>query len=160
MARAKTWYEKGLRFECTQCGNCCKNHGDYEFVYLTEVELKAIPEKLGISRKEFTERYCTKEPGSWWSLRMDAPACPFLGEDNSCGIYEVRPKQCQTWPFWEENLKEDVWKGPVKDCCPGLDSGKLTSAREAERIAAETEAWFEADERAEPEASGGSGRAQ
>ena len=137
------WYADGLRFRCTQCGNCCRNHGEYAYVYLTEVELKEIPQHLGISRAEFLARYCSKEPGSWWSLRMDQPACPFLSADSRCAIYAVRPKQCRTWPFWEENLPEEVWKGPVKECCPGIDEGPLVSAAEVERIARETEEWFE-----------------
>jgi Fe-S-cluster containining protein len=132
-----------LRFECTQCGNCCRNHGDYAYVYLTEPELKAIPAYLGLTRRQFLARYCTKEDGSWYSLRMDEPACPFLGEDNRCGIYQVRPKQCATWPFWEENLKQRTWEGPVKACCPGIDKGPVYSAEEVERRARETEEWFE-----------------
>ena len=137
------WYADGLHFRCTQCGNCCRNHGEYAYVYLTEVELKEIPEQLGISRAEFLERYCSKEPGSWWSLRMDQPACPFLAADNRCAIYAVRPKQCRTWPFWEENLKRAVWEGPVKECCPGIGQGELTPAAEVLRLARETEAWYE-----------------
>ena len=50
------WYADGLRFACTQCGNCCRNHGEYTYVYLTEVELREIPAHLGLSRKEFLER--------------------------------------------------------------------------------------------------------
>lgn len=138
----KPWYAKGLRFECTQCGKCCKNHGEYTYVYLTERELTDIPRFLGLDRDEFLRRYCTKDEGQLWSLRMDTPACPFLGDDNRCGIYPVRPKQCATWPFWEENLERKVWEGPVKDCCPGIDRGPLTSAAEVERIARETEDWF------------------
>ena len=138
----KPWYHKGLSFECTQCGNCCRNHGDYQYVYLTELELKAIPAHLGLTRRAFIDAYCTKEPGEHYSLRMDLPACPFLEADSRCGIYPVRPKQCATWPFWEENLKEATWKGPVKDCCPGIDQGPTYSAAEVERIARETEEWF------------------
>ena len=138
----KAWYAKGLRFECTQCGNCCKNHGEYTYVYLTERELTDIPRFLGIAREDFLARYCTKEEGQYWSLRMDTPACPFLGDDNRCGISPVRPKQCATWPFWEENLKRKIWEGPVKACCPGIDKGPLTSAAEVDRIARETEDWF------------------
>lgn len=137
------WYAKGLRFQCTQCGNCCRNHGDYAYVYLTKVELSEIPEYLKLTRAQFLERYCSKEPGSWWSLRMDQPACPFLTAEGRCAIYSVRPKQCRTWPFWEENLPEDVWNGPVKECCPGIGKGPLVSAIEVERIARETEEWFE-----------------
>ena len=141
----KPWYHKGLRFECTQCGNCCRNHGEYAFVYLTEADLKAIPKHLGLTRRVFERRYCTTADG-WTSLRMDRPACPFLGEDSRCGIYPVRPKQCATWPFWEENLKRSVWEGAVKDCCPGIGKGALVPAEEVRRIARETEAYYDEDE--------------
>jgi len=134
----KHWYHKGLRFKCTQCGNCCRNHGDYAYVYLTEGDLGAITKYLGLERPAFLERYCVREEG-WAVLRMDQPACPFLGEDNRCAIYPVRPKQCATWPFWEENLKRATWRGPVKECCPGIDQGDLVPADEVDRIARETE---------------------
>jgi len=139
----KPWYHKGLQFECTQCGNCCRNHGEYTYVYLSEVDLKAIPEHLGLTRKTFIERYCSREEGSWYSIRMDEPACPFLSEDSRCGIYPVRPKQCATWPFWEENLKRKAWQGAVKACCPGVDQGPVYSAEEVERRARETEEGFD-----------------
>jgi Fe-S-cluster containining protein len=138
----KPWYSNGLRFRCTQCGNCCRNHGEYSFVNLTEVELRAIPQYLGISREDFLRRYCTKAAGSLWTLRMDSPACPFLDSDNRCAIYPVRPKQCATWPFWQENLVRDAWHGSVKECCPGIDCGELHSADEVERIARENEQWY------------------
>lgn len=136
------WYAKGLRFECTQCGNCCRNHGGYDYVYLTEHELTEIPRFLGLTRAEFLERYCEKEPGYFVTIRTDSPACPFLTEGNRCGIYPVRPKQCATWPFWQENLERATWEGPVKQCCPGIDRGELRPASEVERIARETEEWF------------------
>jgi len=137
----KSWYSKGLRFECTQCGNCCRNHGDYTYVYLIEKEVERMAHHLGLSQKRFLEDFCTEEEG-WVSLRMDAEACPFLQEDNRCGVYEVRPKQCATWPFWDENLKRATWEGPVKKCCPGIGQGPVTPAAEVERIARETEEWY------------------
>ena len=140
----KPWYEKGLRFECTQCGNCCRNHGEYTYVYLTRGEQRAIAEHLGLSRREFRATYCIEEDGLT-SLRMDEPACPFLDPENRCRIYPVRPKQCATWPFWEENLERETWEGPVSDCCPGIGKGRHYPASEVERIARETEDWYEAD---------------
>lgn len=140
---SKSWYAKGLRFSCTQCGNCCRNHGDYTYVYLAERDVEAIANHLGLPRRQFLERYCREEDG-WVSLRMDAPACPFLLEDNRCGIYPVRPKQCATWPFWEENLERSVWEGAVQECCPGIGRGPLVPADEVERSARETEEWYDA----------------
>lgn len=142
--RAKPWYSKGLRFSCTACGNCCRNHGDYSYVYLATPDILAISAHLGLTPRSFVDEYCVVEDG-WVTLRMDAPACAFLQEDNRCAIYPVRPKQCATWPFWEENLERATWEGPVKECCPGIGSGPLTPAEEVERIARETEAWYAED---------------
>jgi Fe-S-cluster containining protein len=93
-----------------------------------------------LERGAFLERYCQEEDG-WISLRMDRPACPFLTEANRCSIYPVRPKQCVAWPFWTENLERATWKGPVKECCPGIGNGPLHSSEEVERIARELEDW-------------------
>jgi hypothetical protein len=137
----KPWYAKGLRFECTGCGNCCRNHGEYAFVYLTEGEVTAIAAHLELERAVFLKRHCQKEDG-WITLRMDQPACAFLTPENRCSIYPVRPKQCATWPFWKENLARATWEGEVQECCPGVGNGPLYSAAEIDRLAAETEAGF------------------
>ena len=138
---SKSWYSKGLRFECTGCGNCCRNHGDYAFVYLAEADVRAISAHLGLARDAFLKKHCEEVDG-WITLRMDQPACAFLTKENRCAIYPVRPKQCATWPFWEENLERSTWEGSVKACCPGIDKGALTPAVEIDRIARETEEWY------------------
>ncbi len=138
------WYGRGLRFECTGCGNCCRNRGEYAFVYLTGRDVAAIAGFLKLSRREFLERHCTKADGAV-SLRMDAPACEFLGADNRCAIYPVRPKQCATWPFWRENLEKAVWEDEVAKDCPGIGRGKLHSRAEIEAIAREDAEWYGVD---------------
>lgn len=137
----KPWYENGLRFRCTACGNCCRNHGEYSYVYLAPKDVSAIARHLKLAPRTFLQRYCKAEDG-WVLLKMDEPACPFLQADNRCAIYPVRPKQCATWPFWTENLAEKTWKGPIKDDCPGLDQGELHSRAEVERLARETDEWY------------------
>src|SRR5262245_11014179 len=138
---SKPWYDKGLRFTCTRCGNCCRNHGAYTYVYLSAKDVSAIALHLGMPEKAFLEAYCRTEEG-WVTLRMDSPACPFLEQGNTCAIYPVRPKQCATWPFWKENLRRSVWEGEVKADCPGIDRGELHSRAEIERTARETEEWY------------------
>lgn len=139
----KTWFDKGLRFECTQCGNCCKSHGDATHVYLAERDVQAIAAHLGLGREEFLARHAEREDG-WIQLARSEPACPFLEPDNRCAIYPVRPMQCRTWPFWLENLERARWEGPVREVCPGLDHGPLHPAEEVRRIARENEQWYEA----------------
>jgi len=138
----KVWYENGLRFSCTRCGNCCRNHGAYTYVYLAQADVSAIARHLGLAEPEFLARHCQIEDG-YVSLRMDAPACPFLEPGNTCAIYPVRPKQCATWPFWKENLRRETWEGEVKADCPGIDRGELHPREEIERIARENEDWYD-----------------
>jgi Fe-S-cluster containining protein len=136
----KPFHENGLRFSCTRCGNCCRNHGAYTYVYLVESDVSAIAQHLEMAPATFLERYCQEEDG-WISLRMDAPACPFLEAGNTCAIYPVRPKQCATWPFWKENLTPAAWAEIKKDC-PGIDTGELHPRAEIERIAQENADWY------------------
>ena len=46
-------------------------------------------------------------------------------------------------PHLEETLKKKTWEGPVRACCPGVDTGKRYSAAEVERLARETEENFD-----------------
>jgi Fe-S-cluster containining protein len=138
----KPWYANGLRFQCQRCGACCRNHGEYAYVSLTEVELREIPAFLGLTPEEFRARYTETEPGTLPTLRMDRPACPFLTADQACAISPVRPMQCRTWPFWTENLVRETWDGPVRECCPGIGRGPLHPAEEVERIARENDRWY------------------
>jgi len=97
---------------------------------------------LGLEEAEFRATYCAEEDG-WTVLRGDQPTCPFLGEGNDCRVYEVRPMQCRTWPFWQENLKREVWRKEVEPICRGVGQGRLHSRAEVEEIAQRNEDWYE-----------------
>ena len=57
------WYADGLRFECTQCGNCCT--GPPGTVWFSPAEGREIAGKLGISESAFRRRYAHKVDGRW-----------------------------------------------------------------------------------------------
>jgi uncharacterized protein len=150
---ATEWYADGLRFACTQCGNCCT--GPPGAVWFSEAEGRAMAAKLGLSEPEFYERYARRierfdlQPDSddpaaaegapvptAWSLRERRTKhgydCIFLDRERIpgkaiCSLYEARPAQCRTWPFWPENLQSKrAWVTAKKlTPCPGMDSGKL-----------------------------------
>lgn len=134
------WYEEGLRFECQSCGNCCRNHGEYSYVYLSARDVAAISEQLSIPQEDLLHQYCEQEDG-WIFLINSSDNCPFL-KKGGCKVYSVRPKQCATWPFWTENLRVQVWNGPVTKCCPGVGKGKLYSADEIDEIACQRDEWY------------------
>ena len=125
------WYaETGLRFTCTQCGNCCT--GPPGYVWFDEGEARAMADYLKVSEAEFREEYAHKVHGRWSLNERRGPDgydCVFLEREGDgkalCSIYPVRPQQCRTWPFWKENLEsERAWEG-TKQVCPGADKGKF-----------------------------------
>jgi len=45
------------------------------------------------------------------------------GGGKGCSIYEVRPAQCRTWPFWKSNLATPDHWARAGGRCPGINRG-------------------------------------
>lgn len=125
---AGKWWRDGIRFECQGSGKCCVSRGEYGYVYLTLEDRRRLAQHFGLPTREFTKRYCRKEEGLW-VLRDFTEACVFL-EGKSCGVYEARPTQCRTWPFWPEVMSAKAWNREVKGYCPGVGKGRLWTEEE------------------------------
>lgn len=132
------WWHKGVRFECQGSGRCCVSRGAYGFVYVTIEDRRRIASLLGISTGAFTRKYCEQE-GGIWKLRDFNENCRFL-EGKRCGIYEARPTQCRTWPFWPETLSAKAWTREVAAYCPGVGKGRTWTRQEIEKALGEQEA--------------------
>jgi uncharacterized protein len=148
---AEPWYADGLRFTCTQCGNCCT--GGPGYVWISAVEIDRLAEYLKLSANEVVRRYC-RRLGSRYSLNEHRNAqgnydCVFLKEvkvtrgegvnvvthtRRTCQIYEVRPLQCRTWPFWDGLLQspEDWMRAGRR--CPGMDKGSQYTREQIESL--------------------------
>lgn len=125
--------EAGLRFGCTQCGNCCS--GPPGYVHLSEDEAGAMAARLGLSIDSFKATYCV-QTFMGLSLKEKPSAfgqdCIFLDRETIpgraiCGVYEERPAQCRAWPFWPSLLRSRADWARQKRMCPGLDKGELHS---------------------------------
>ena len=127
------WYHSGLRFTCTHCGNCCSGAPGY--VWVTDEEITALATRMNMDKESFEDMYVRKV-GARKSLR-EYPNCDcvfFDSQSRTCTVYESRPRQCRTWPFWESNLRtSDEWK---RTCarCPGCDQGRLYQLEEIESL--------------------------
>jgi Fe-S-cluster containining protein len=128
---AESWYQDGLRFECTQCGHCCT--GEPGFVWVNDEEVAALARFRGESVEEFTGLY-TRAVNGRRSLRERANGdCVFYDRRQGCTVYPVRPRQCRTWPFWESNVgTPEAWRRTC-EFCPGSGQGELISAEEITR---------------------------
>lgn len=134
------WWKNGIRFECQQSGKCCVSHGEYGFVYLTLQDRRNIAKELGLSTTVFTKKYCAKTDGVFHITDRGGPACLFL-KNKQCTIYKARPTQCRTWPFWPETMSAKAWKKDVLKFCPGVNKGRLYSAKEIDKTLKEQEEW-------------------
>lgn len=145
--KGEPWFRDGLRFQCTMCGNCCT--GPEGVVLFTPEEGRGMAVKLGLSEAEFLATY-TRVVGPSRSLREKQTTfgndCVFLDRETLpgkaiCGLYEARPSQCRTWPFWEGNLRSrKAWEQTKKHVpCPGMDVGPVHSLQQI-RIALDEDA--------------------
>jgi len=125
-----TFYAKGLRFECTGCGECCRSRGRQAWVYVTIDERCALARHLGLTTSTFTRRYCARTHG-FFHLRDPSADCLFL-DGARCTVYAARPGQCRTFPFWRENMSVKAWKGEVARECEGIGRGRIWSKQEIE----------------------------
>ena len=130
--KKELFYEQGLKFECQGSGKCCTSHGEFGFVFLTQEDRKRFAKHLGVTVTAFQKQYCDQTNGIW-HLKEDPkrPDCMFLKEKR-CSVYEARPNQCRTWPFWPDVMNAKAWKSEVESFCPGVGKGRTWTKAEIE----------------------------
>jgi Fe-S-cluster containining protein len=122
----RSLYKNGIRFQCQGSGKCCKFRGSHNYVYVNAEERKSLARHLGMSTSAFTRQHCEKEDG-FYQIKGKDEACSFL-DGTRCTVYEARPGQCRTWPFWPEHMNKESWKRDVVTFCPGIGKGEIRSA--------------------------------
>ena len=124
-ASESRWYRDGVRFRCLgpECGDCCSGKHGPGAVWLGRDEIERLAGHLSLTVKELRHRYLRHLDGRV-SLRERANFdCIFYRQGEGCQIYEARPLQCRTYPFWGRILASRLtWKNEAEQC-PGIDPG-------------------------------------
>jgi len=84
--------EEFERTDCLTCANCCKTTSPI----FTEKDISRISKHLKMKDEKFIDLYLQRDTDDFMVLKT-AP-CTFLDQDNSCSIYDVRPKACSEYP--------------------------------------------------------------
>jgi Fe-S-cluster containining protein len=108
---------------CSACsGRCCT--GESGYIYVTMNEIEKISKLLNLEIKDFATKYLYKKAYKYSIKEIkyeDSYECIFYDRDiNGCKIYEARPSQCITFPFW------DYYKHRIDELqeeCPGIIIG-------------------------------------
>ncbi|HVA47910.1 MAG TPA: YkgJ family cysteine cluster protein [Pirellulales bacterium] len=123
------WFKDGLRFECTQCGNCCTGAPGY--VWVNQQEIAGLAAHVGLSVDDFERKYVRRVGIRKSLVEFPNGDCVFFdGESRRCTVYGLRPRQCRTWPFWQSNVRtEEDWEETCR-ACPGSGTGTLYPVEE------------------------------
>lgn len=118
----KDGYNYGFNsLACASCGgHCCR--GESGYVWTKYEEMVKIADHISLGLEDFAKMYLRKA-GHRYSLiekelAINDFACIFFDENTKqCSIYDVRPSQCRTFPFWEQFKNNE---DEVRAECPGV----------------------------------------
>ena len=82
--------------DCTHCANCGKTLA----IKVTTADVERLAQHLNMATEAVVEDYlATDEEGD---RKFRQQPCPFLGKDDRCTIYGVRPTDCREYPHTDK----------------------------------------------------------
>ena len=130
---SRCFYGNGLKFECQRCLYCCSYEPGY--VYLSREDIINGANATALSPRDFISVYCRLVDFGTFSMvslkEKENYDCIFLTREG-CSIYQSRPLQCRTYPFWPSVMES--WESWEKEgrSCPGIGKGPVISRGEIE----------------------------
>jgi len=102
------------RTDCLECANCCKTTGPL----ITNADIERISRYFKMKPSVFIETYLKVDEDNDYVLQQ--LPCVFLGADNYCSIYEVRPKACREFPHTNRKKFQQISHLTMKNVaiCP------------------------------------------
>ncbi|WP_396632066.1 YkgJ family cysteine cluster protein [Maribacter sp. R86514] len=102
------------RTDCLTCANCCKTTGPL----FTNADVERISKSFRMKPQKFIETYLRIDEENDYVLQQTP--CTFLGADNYCSIYDVRPKACREFPHTDRKKFQQISNLTLKNVaiCP------------------------------------------
>jgi len=101
---------------CLECANCCRTLGPG----VSDADVRRITASLRMKPSAFVEQYLVVDEDGDYIFR--SMPCPFLGSDNYCSIYEVRPRACREYPHTDRRRVYQLLQLTLKNSatCPAV----------------------------------------
>ena len=102
------------RIDCLSCANCCKTTGPL----FTSADIERVSKHLRQKPQQFIEQYLRIDEDQDYVLQ--SVPCTFLDQDNTCFIYDVRPKACREFPHTDRKKFQQITDLTLKNVaiCP------------------------------------------
>ena len=102
------------RTDCLTCANCCKTTGPL----FTDKDIDRIAKHFKQKPHQFVSQYLRVDDDNDYVLKT--VPCSFLGADNYCSIYNVRPKACREFPHTDRKKFQQISNLTLKNVaiCP------------------------------------------
>ena len=105
------------KFDCLTCANCCKTTGPL----FTPADITRLSKHLKLKEGDFVERYLSIDEEGDYVLQ--SVPCTFLNADNTCSVYDHRPKACREYPHTDRKRQHEILSLTQKNVaiCPAAE---------------------------------------
>ncbi len=102
--------------DCLECANCCKTTSPI----FTTKDVDRIAKHLQMKSAAFQQKHLVRDDE--YDLVLRGSPCAFLAEDNTCKIYEVRPRACAEYPHTNRKKMHQILPLTLKnvEVCPAV----------------------------------------
>lgn len=108
--------EEFKKTNCLNCANCCKTTGPL----FTNADIERIAKNFKQKPSDFVTQYLRVDEDNDYVLQQ--LPCPFLANDNTCFIYDIRPKACKEFPHTDRKKFQQISDITIKNIpvCPAV----------------------------------------
>ena len=101
------------RTDCLTCANCCKSTSPI----FTDKDIARISKHFKMKEHLFVTQFLKLDEDDYV---LQSVPCTFLGSDNYCSIYDVRPKACKEFPHTNRKKFQQISNLTLKNVaiCP------------------------------------------
>lgn len=101
---------------CMECANCCKTSSPI----FIQKDVDRIAKHLNMKTHSFYDKYLRRDEE--FDIVLQKAPCEFLTIDNTCSIYDVRPRACKEYPHTNRKKMNQILSLTIKniEICPAV----------------------------------------